>query len=208
MLNCYREICPHQAAERFIYKRVPYVETEQMRNGNVGHLAMEKRIGRRIPLPQLYLAHESIARCFDDRDAKVETKIGITREGRSCGFFDTNVWGRGKLDLHIINGERAYLNDFKFGKIREDPFELQVQSVLLHARYPQLKEIKGQYSWMQFNKLGKPYDLSDTAATWNEIGRLVRLIERDLTAANFEKREGPLCDWCPCIDCENNPNAQ
>jgi hypothetical protein len=108
----------------------------------------------------------------------------------------------------VVNGERARLIDYKTGKMREDPFELKVQAVLLHARHPQLKEIKGQYIWLKDGKLGKPHDLSDTTATWNEIGRLVRLIERDMAAGAWEKREGPLCNWCEVRDCENNPNRR
>lgn len=204
LLNCYREICPHQAAERFIYRRIPFVETDAMRWGNQVHVALEKRVGRGTPLPR-EMPYENIAAAFDGRDARVERRLGITRQGRACDFFGADVWGRGKLDLHLVNGERALLFDYKTGREREDPFELHVQAVLLHAKYPQLKEIKGKYFWLKESKSGKLHDLSDTTATWNEIGRLVRLIERDMAAGSFEKREGPLCNWCECLSCENNP---
>src|SRR5262245_40198260 len=101
MLNCYRDICPHQASERYVYKRVPYVETDAMRHGNRVHKAMELRVGRGVKLPE-DLPYEHVVKPYLGRSARVEHRLGVTREGRNCDFFGHQVWGRGKLDLHII----------------------------------------------------------------------------------------------------------
>lgn len=206
LLHTYRDICPHQAAQRFIFKTVPFVETEAMRWGNEVHTAMEHRLGGK-PLPLKMQDWEKFAKPFDGKDVKPEQKLGVTMEGQSCDFFAKNVWGRGKLDVPLVQSERAYLADWKTGNSKyENPFELKVQAVLLHARNPQLKEIKGQYIWLKENRPGKLYDLSDTRSTWNEIGTTYRQMATDRQAGHFEKRRGPLCAFCPVFDCEHNTN--
>lgn len=39
---------------------------------------------------------------------------------------------------------------------------------------------------------------------WDEINWLVAGIMADMAKGQWEKREGPLCKWCPCTDCEHN----
>lgn len=208
MLNTYRSICAHQAAERFIYKRVPFVETPAMKRGNEVHSAMEYRVGGGKQLPVSMQQYETFAAVFDGKGAKVEQWLGVTREGKSCDTRSSAVFGRGKLDLHIVNGETGYLADHKTGKVREDPFELEVQAVLLHARYPQLRKIVGQYLWLGELRIGQLHDLSSTDRTWEEINRIVQSIEADRKTGIWEKRQGPLCKWCACFDCEFNQNPE
>ncbi len=104
----------------------------------------------------------------------------------------------------IIQDTTAYLADWETGKVREDPFELEVQAVLLRARFPQLTKIKGQFIWLKENTLGPMYDLSDTQAAWGTICHLVSLIETDRKNDSFDKEPGPLCGWCNIMDCEYN----
>lgn len=205
MLSTFKNVCPHQGYRRYIKKDIPYVETPEMKNGNDGHTAMELRVGGGKPLPP-HLEHcESFARCLDGKNAVVEQKLGVTKTGHSCEFFGDGVWGRGKLDTILIDGDNAYLCDWKFGKVREDRFELDVQAVFLHAKYPHLKRIQGQYVWCAHNQLGPVYDLSDTRKTWAEICRIMRVIEDCQAKDQFEKRTSGLCGWCNVMDCENNP---
>ena len=208
MLNTYRSICPHQAAERFVYKRVPFKETPQVKRGNAVHSAMEYRIRGGKPLPVDMHQYEPFAAVFDGRPAQVEQWLGVTREGKACDSRSVAVWGRGKLDLHLVNGDTAYLLDHKTGKVREDPFELEVQAVLLHAKYPDLKRIVGQYLWLSEMRTGQMHDLSQTNKTWNEISWIASAIEVDRKAQKWEKRQGPLCSWCPCVECEFNKLPQ
>lgn len=204
ILNTYKNICPHQAYRRYIKRDIPYSETPAIAKGNAIHKALELRVGSNTRLPDDMASYEQFARVFDGKQAKAELQLGVTTQGQPCGFFDPQVWGRGKLDVVLVNREVAYLADWKSGKVREDPLELEVQAVLLHVKYPQLKKIVGQYVWLAEHRLGQQYDLSDTRATWELIGRTVESMELDRARGVFEKRQGPLCGWCPVKDCENN----
>lgn len=204
-LNTWENICPHQAARRFIVKDLPREpETPEMKWGNEVHDAMEKRLYKvRDLTPEM--PYEHFVKQVKDLVTQPEMKLGVTAEGRACGFWDAPVWLRGKLDAPMVTGAgMAGLWDWKTGKVREDPYELEVQAVLLQARYPTVRIIKGAYVWLRENRVGETHDLSDTARTWTRIQRTMDEVKEAIEAREFEKRRGPLCGWCPVRDCEHN----
>lgn len=202
-LSAYKN-CGHQMYRRYIVKDVPYVESPQMKEGNDGHLAFEQRVGSGKPLPVALQQWETFAAPFDGRGARVEQKLGMTDRGKATGYWDSDCWFRGRIDVALVSNETAFINDWKFGKSNyEDPFELEVGALLLKAKHPELKVIKGQYVWLKENRTSQLYDLSRFRDTWNEINRLVGLIESDRQRGEFEKKPSGLCAWCDVKDCQH-----
>lgn len=218
LLNQYQN-CPHAAFHKYIAKTYPYVETPAMAEGNAIHLAMENRLRIKQPLPPKYAQWEPFAAPFDAeqrrialkyqdldhlrQDLLVEEKLGITRDGKPCGFFDKDVWFRGRVDVAVVQNNKAYICDWKSGGSKyEDPFELEIGAVLLQAKH-NVTTIKGQYAWLAENRLGTLYDLSDTNKTFAKMKHLMDEIERDRARDWFEKRKSGLCGWCPCKGCEH-----
>lgn len=203
MLNTYRNICPHQAWRRYIKRDLPFVKTPQMEWGDQVHKALELRVGGGKPLPEKMRQWERFAAPFEGASAKAEMSLGVTKHGTHCDFFGEAVWLRGKLDVTILNGTTALLFDYKTGKTREDPFELEVQALLLHARHPELTAISGCYIWLAENRIGQRHDVGHTRDTWIYVNRIAEDLAADIKSGEFEKRKGGLCDWCPCDDCEH-----
>jgi hypothetical protein len=211
-LNCYENVCPYQFYERYIKKSIPFVETEAMRYGTKVHEALEHRIAHNKPLHPDFARWEPFAKPFDafhdggEQAICVELKLGITATGLRCDFFDhANVWLRGKLDVVVVNGNTAYLADWKTGGSKyEDRFELDVGALMLHAAKPSLEKIAGNYVWLKENRLGEMYDLSDTRHAWTKVTGIIKRIERDRKTGQFEKRPGPLCGFCDVKHCEHN----
>ena len=130
--------------------------------------------------------------------------LGISANGHAVGFWDGSVWFRGKADLAIIKGETAFINDWKTGNSKyEDPFELETNAVLLHAKFPHLKKIVGTYTWLKENRVSQLYDLSNTGQTWGTICRLMGEILAKRDTGEFEKKKSGLCGWCSVDDCEH-----
>jgi len=206
-LNCYSSICPHQFWHRYILKTVPYKPTEAMQWGNDVHDAFQKRIQGGKPLPDTMRQWETLAAPFAERGAQTEVQLAV-----GYTYQETDYWGkgtqvpfvRGKIDCAVVNNTRAYMADWKTGKRREDPFELEIGAMLLKARYPDLQIIIGTYVWLQDSDLGKPHDLSDTNKTFRKCQQIAQEISQDQV---FEKRPGPLCGWCGVKTCEYNRNA-
>jgi len=202
-LTAYKN-CGHAMYRRYIVKDQPYVETPAMKFGNDGHTAFEHRVGSRKPLPAEFQKWEAFAAALDGRDAIVEQKLAITRQGRPTGFWDSDCWFRGKLDVVIRSSQKAYIRDWKFGSSKyEEPFELECGALLLKAKYPEITMVRGDYVYLKEARIGQSYDLSRFEDTWNEINRLVALIEGDRAVGEFEKKRSGLCGWCSVSDCEN-----
>ncbi len=209
LLHCFDDICAHQGEARYITKTIKFVETKEIKWGNAIHTAFEHRVGGGKPLPLEMQQWESFAKPFDGRGAKTEQWFQVDTTGKLCDRNDRNKFGHGKLDLHIVNGEQAYLADWKTGNSKyEDPFELEIGALFLKAKYPQLKTIKGQFAWLKEERWGQLYDLSDVGKTWNKVCSIMQTIYNYRKIAEFPKRQSPLCSWCQRFDCESNSNLR
>lgn len=203
-LNAFQQ-CPHKAWHQYVLKDTPYVETPQMKLGNEVHTALENRLKGK-PLPKEYERYEFFAQPLGRYEGiQPELKVGIDSIGDSVGFFANDVWGRGKIDVPIVVKDSAVILDWKTGKVWEDPFELQVQAVLLHAYYPDLKRIVGSYVWLAESRVGVIYDLTDTQKTWEKICGIMDEVGHREKMGVWEKKPGKLCPYCPVKTCEHNP---
>jgi hypothetical protein len=99
------------------------------------------------------------------------------------------------------------LIDWKTGKVREEPFELEVQAFLLKAHRPRLEIIKGRFFWLKEKRLGDVHDLSDTERTANSIRRQIGEIE-SRREREWPKTPNPLCGWCRVTSCEHNSKGK
>lgn len=209
-LSCYENVCPFQYFNTYILKTVPYVETPERKWGNDVHAALDKRVATGQPLPPNMAQWEPYAAAFDGKGARAELKLGITDTGAVSGYWDKeSVWLRGRVDVALINGTSAYILDWKTGGSKyEDKFEIGVYALLLHASQPSLISIKGTYAWLKENRLGQPYDLSNTAETWRKVKDIVQRIEQDRARGEFEKRKNPLCGYCHVKSCEHRFEAK
>ena len=189
---------------RYIKKDQPYVETPEMKWGNDVHSAFEYRVRGKKPLPQKMQQWEPFAVPFDGQQAWVEQKLGITADGTPCDFWASNVWFRGKADLILVNGNKAFLNDWKTGGSRfEDPFELETGAMLVRAHHPEIKKLFGTYTWLKENRVSQIYNLSDVSGTFREVHSRMAEIAEDRAANTWEKKPSGLCGWCTVSDCEH-----
>lgn len=206
MLNGYRT-CGHSMFRRYIKRDIPYVQSEEAKRGDAVHVAFEQRVGSHKPLPADMQHWEPFAAALDKREPIVEQKLAITKEGRSTGFWDSDCWFRGKVDVVLRQNEKLSILDWKTNKTSkyEDPFELECGALLLKAKYPEITFAKGNYVWLAENRLGQSYDLSRFRDTYNEINRLVSMVEADRQLGEFEKKQSGICHgWCDVKDCEFN----
>lgn len=206
------ENCPRKAWHLYVAKDLPRVETEAMRWGNMVHKALELRMdtgdkikGSKVPLPPEMKDFEKFAAVFDGRRPRAEFWIGMDEHGRADSR-PSKVWGKGKLDVLVLNNQEdeALIVDWKTGKRREDPFELEVFALLVRSMWPEVKRISGMYVWLQELKPGKVHELTDTSRTFAKVKEMWNGVK----ALNPEKEwlptPNPLCGWCPVKTCEFN----
>lgn len=194
--------CPKKAYHKYIARDIPKETSRAAAWGNEIHTALENAIKK----PDAELAENAkqyapLVRQLPP-SAKAELALGVTREGAPTSFYADDVWGRGKLDVAIVFDDKAILFDWKTGKVREEPLELEIQALLLQAHYPKVKKIIGHYVWLKDNRLGQPFDVSDTASVWYRVNLWVNEAE---TRKEFPPVKNPLCGWCPVKQCPLNP---
>lgn len=206
------ENCPRKAWHMYIAKDLPKVETEAMKWGIRVHEALERRLdtgnritGAKTPLPPEMARFEKFAAAFDGKRPRAEFWMQIDNQGRATSI-PSQAWGKGKLDVLLLNDTEteALIVDWKTGKVREDPFELQVFSLLVRGWWPEIQKIVGMYVWLGDLKVGKVYDLTDTGG----INARVREMWNAWTSLDPQKEwlpnPNPLCGFCAVRTCEFN----
>jgi hypothetical protein len=203
------ENCPKKAFHKHVAKDIPKEpETDAQKRGIEVHKAMERRLTVGAPLPKDMVQWEPYAVTLSKLPIEAELKMGITPEGKIVSFFGNGVkpWGRVVIDVLTHHQDIAYLLDWKTGKLREDPFELRIQALFVQARHPNITKIRGQYMWLQDNKLGDMHELSDTRSTWATICGHMGTVVNNARMGHWPARENPLCKWCPVKACQFNKN--
>ena len=206
-VNTY-DICPRQMYARYVAKSVPFKSTPEMEFGNKVHTAFELRVGGGKPLPADMNQWEPFCAPLDGLMPRVEVKMGITRDGRPTGFYDNDVFFRGKADVIVIQATAAFLPDWKTGKCREEPFELETNAMLTHVANPYLTSMTGAYVWLKENRMGMPHNLSNTSGTWTYLNRKIAAIENSMQTNDWPEKKTPLCAWCDDFSCPHNKNPK
>lgn len=203
-LNDY-EICPRRFHHKHILKDCPREEKSKAQlDGTAVHEAFKKRLKLQEKLSKTMEGYESIAHNIEELKALrgctllVEQKLGVKEDGTACDFFDSAVWLRGVLDVALTDYASAWIGDWKTGKVREDPTELKIFSLLLKAHYPSLKSVTGNYIWLKEMRLGPCHPLSDTEHLWTRIKETAENMKNRLIGSlPWPADEGPLCAYCP-----------
>ena len=199
--------CPHKAWHKHVLKDVPFEITPELEHGRKVHTALEDRINKGIDLDPDFLGHVNVVcEVFDSLSevipVRAEYFIGMRSDGTGCTWDDSKVWFRGKLDVAVMTPKVAWLIDWKTGKPREDPFELECQAMLLHATHPSIIELIGEYYWVKEKRFGKRYELNPVKA-FERVMKLYNKVCQYENMMNWPKQSSPLCAWCPVKECEN-----
>lgn len=204
------ENCPRKAHRRHVVRDLPYVPSPQMLWGNVVHEAAEGRLTSGRPWPDDCAHLEPIALAILAAGRVYgEQKVAVTSQWRPCSFYDPDVYLRGKVDVVIeVNKWQALILDWKTGKERENPDELELHAALLWAREPHFQEIKGHYIWVNDQRLGHRHDLSAFAKTQLRVNRMMTHAQHAQRTDFWPPRENPLCRWCDVKDCEFNKQGK
>jgi len=198
--------CPRQYQELKVLKRYEKKATEQMLYGTVVHKACEDYVAEGKPLEKNYQRFKPV---LDSLVAIPGTKypeheMALTRDKEPCGFKDENRWVRGIVDLLIVDGDHAFIIDYKTGSNRyPDPKQLKLMALMTFAHFPKVKVIKaGLLFVMHESFIEEQYTRDQIPKLWNyfstDLERLNISYENDIWNPN----PTPLCGWCPVRSCE------
>jgi hypothetical protein len=198
--------CPKQYQELKVLKRYEKKATEQMLYGTVVHKACEDYVAEGKPLEKNYQRFKPV---LDSLVAIPGTKypeyeMALTPDKQPCAFRDDGRWVRGIVDLLIVDGDYAFIVDYKTGSNRyPDPKQLKLMALMTFAHFPQVNKIKaGLLFVMHESFMDEEYTRDQIPKLWkyfeSDLERLNHSYENDVWQAN----PTPLCGWCPVKSCE------
>jgi hypothetical protein len=193
-----------------VVKDIVEPPAEHLNYGLEVHKAAEDYIGKGTPIPEKYIfIKEHLDKLNLIKGEKLcEYKMGLTSNLEPCGFFDKEVWWRGVADLIIINGDKAYMIDYKTGKSAKyaDTKQLELLSCALFKHFPEVKKVKGGLLFLVANDLVKDdFEVDNEGVYWTkwleDTQRLEAAIQNDV----WNKKPNFSCrSWCSITDCEHN----
>lgn len=140
------KLCPKKYYHSRVAKDIPFEQTEAMRYGNYVHEAIEKYVMEGKELPENISQFKPVVDSLIDIPGikTAEEKVGFTLDMQPCGFWDRNVWYRGKIDYLVrAPGGAGFMVDWKTGANPRfaDVSELDLFAVAAFVKYPEIQTI-------------------------------------------------------------------
>ena len=180
--------------------------------GNEVHRAAEHYIKEGTPIPPKF---KFLQRPLDvinkiEGEKHCEIRMGIAKEEEDYSpttFFGDDVWWRGIADLLIVNGEKAYLIDYKTGKnaASADTKQLDLLAAATFTHFPAVEVIKSALVYVVSNDFIRKEHTAELRKSYftvfdEELDRLEVALEEGV----WNAVESGLCKFCPVTSCEHN----
>ena len=200
--------CAKKYQETKVLKNYVFQDTPQTIYGKEVHKALEDYVQSNTALAKNYERYKAIV---DDLiaipgDKYCEHEMALTKEKTPCEFEDPNRWVRGIADLVIVDGDTAFVVDYKTGSNKyPDPKQLRLMSLMLFAHFPQVNHVKAGLLFLAHNQfIPEEYKREDIEKSWGHfLGPLTRL-DYSYTSNIWTPNPTPLCGYCPVKSCEFN----
>lgn len=177
--------------------------------GVYGHKAFEDAVRDGTPLPvDLKNYGPNIDRIRALPGEKfAELKLAVREDWTPTGFDEPDAWHRGIIDLLVLDGARAGIIDYKFGKPHRDMSQLLANATTVFAAHPAVKVIDTRYWWIAKGGHTTPLrvhrgDLPAVQAKFrSRVARIDTAFARDI----WPPTPSGLCkNYCTVFSCEFN----
>lgn len=201
--------CPRQYDEMRNKKAWPREETEQTLYGTELHKAAEEFIKEGTPIPKQFDFMQPYLDYLLLKPGQLfaELELGVKADLSPCGFKDPDVWMRGIVDVAIVDGNLAWVCDWKTGSNKyPDKDQLTLMALLLFAHYPELEKVKSALLFVLKEDMVKHETLrAASQRIWGIFKEEVARIEKCHTTGVWHPKQSGLCKkYCAVLSCEFN----
>ena len=198
--------CPKQYFHLKVAKDFTKKITKQMSYGSEVHTALENYVKDGTPLAKNYERFRpSLDALLEIEGTRYpEHKMALDADKNPCNFDDEKRWVRGIADLLIIDGESAYIVDYKTGSNKyPDTKQLKLMALMAYVHFPDIVRIKAGLLFITRNAfVSEEYQRNQVNRLWEEftpsLERLKLAYENNLWPAT----PNSLCGWCPVETCK------
>ena len=207
------ETCPRKFQALRITKEVKEPENESLRWGNWLHKQFEQYIraeGKFVIPKEIERYRKLLDTVLAQPGEKyAEYEVCLSPQLKMLSWYDKNAWSRGKLDVLIIDGDKATVLDWKTGKPKSDDTQAKLFALYVFTLFPHVEEVKAGFIWVG-EGVTNPVDLRtysrrDQTDLWNEFLPRIKIYEEAHTTNQWPVRPSGLCKkYCPVTSCPHN----
>lgn len=201
--------CPRSYHAHRVEKRFPYAPGPEAQYGIEVHKHFEDRLRHGVVLPAALQDHEAYLAKLEALPGigEAEQEIALNRSVKACGYWDDDVWYRGKVDYLKINGARARVYDWKTGKPHQKLLQLYEYILWVFIKHPEVQVCYAEFYWTK-----SPSTLTGLTVGREKIPDIWAMLVPDLKQMVeayktdvWQPRQSGLCKrHCAVEDCEFN----
>jgi len=198
--------CPRQYHEIRVLQNYIVTENEAMIYGKEVHTALENYVKDGKELVKNYQRFQSMVDSLIEIPGKklTEFEMALTRDKKVCDFHDKNRWVRGIADLVILDGDYAFVVDYKTGSNRyPDTKQLRLMALMLFEHFPEIKKVKAGLMFLKHKTfITEEYEHKDKSLSWAIFERILNKLDNAYSSDKWMPNPTPLCKWCSVKTCE------
>ena len=127
-----------------------------------------------------------------------EYQMAIDKGRVPTGWYDDNVYFRSIADVLVVDGATAYCLDYKTGKVKDNPTQLQLFAAMVFAHFPDVQRVKTSFIWLKFDQVDNTtYSRDHLKALWDGLQPRLDMVKEVVDLGFFKTKPSGLCPWCP-----------
>ena len=131
-------------------------------------------------------------------EKKFEYQMAVNENLEPVDWFADDAYFRSIADVLVIDGDTAYCLDYKTGKVRESPTQLQLFAAMIFWHFPEVQTVKTSFIWLRFNKTtNTTYERRYLESLWGALKPRIDRVHETIDLGVFETKPSGLCPWCP-----------
>lgn len=198
--------CPRQYQAKYITKEVKFQQNDYAKFGDLVHKQIEDFLMEGKPMsPSLKKLQEVLGK-HKGKLVGAELALGRSHNGEATTQYGKDAWFNSKIDAVFKSDDGSVVLgiDWKTGKAKEAPIQMDMNAGVLAAKYPEAKKVIMVFVHLYKDAVYvKEYDpnalnINDTI---NKIIKLEVAIKND----TFPPNPSGLCGkWCDVLSCPHN----
>lgn len=131
-------------------------------------------------------------------DKYFEHQMSLNPAKEPCDWFAEDVWIRGIADVLIVDGDIAWCLDWKTGKPKDNPTQLQLFAALVFIHFPEVQAVKTSFIWLHHDDTTTAkYTRNMLPHLWLALDPRLDRLEDAVQLGVFKAKPSGLCKWCP-----------
>lgn len=194
------DTCPKRYNALKVEKSVKSEDSEASAAGTRDHKSLENRLLVGEELPAHLRKAEPVCSLITKSEmiVKPEQEFALTKELEPCDWWHRDAFLRVKADVALYSETTAALLDWKTGKRRPKPFQLELGALTQFVSYPKIKSTEAAFLWLRDDATDR-YTFTrdnDYERILTKLRTKAERIDEALEEGVWQAKPGYHCNWC------------